>query len=50
MVLIAHLTGGYHENIFELYASSMQSKISYFATFGVEIFFMLRGFVVAQSL
>lgn len=50
MVLIAHLTGGYHENIFELYASSMQSKISHFGTFGVEIFFMLSGFVVAQSL
>lgn len=46
MVLIAHLTDGFYINTAKLYPVEIQSFISNIGAFGVEIFFILSGYVI----
>ncbi|NRA39911.1 MAG: acyltransferase [Planctomycetes bacterium] len=49
MVLIAHITGGFHLHTGQLYSNATQELITNLGTFGVEIFFMLSGFVIFNA-
>lgn len=46
MVLVAHLTGGYYIHIDQIYSQKVQNIISDIGAFGVEVFFILSGYVI----